>query len=99
MSLQPARLEIDITTKPKTIPETSTLVFGRSFTDHMLCIPWNSETGWGAPKIQPYGPLAIDPSSTVLHYAPCLFEGMKAYKDKKGVARLFRPDKVSCGVR
>lgn len=64
----------------------------------MLCIPWNSETGWGAPKIQPYGPLAIDPSSTVLHYAPCLFEGMKAYKDKKGVARLFRPDKVGHGI-
>lgn len=61
----------------------------------MLCIPWSSEAGWGTPKITPYGPLSLDPSSTVLHYAPCLFEGMKAYKDKKGIARLFRPDKVS----
>lgn len=60
----------------------------------MLTIPWNSETGWGHPKIQPYAPLALDPSSTVLHYAPTLFEGMKAYKNKEGVARLFRPDKV-----
>jgi len=60
----------------------------------VLTIPWNSETGWGAPKIQPYGPLSLDPSSTVLHYAPTLFEGMKAYKSKDGVARLFRPDKV-----
>lgn len=60
----------------------------------MLTIPWNSSTGWGNPKIQPYGPLALDPSSTVLHYAPTLFEGMKAYKSEDGVARLFRPDKV-----
>lgn len=65
----------------------------------MLTIPWNSETGWGTPKIQPYGPLHLDPSSTVLHYAPTLFEGMKAYKSKDGVARLFRPDKVRLSFR
>lgn len=59
----------------------------------MLTVPWSSKSGWGAPKISPYAPLQLDPSSTVLHYAPCLFEGMKAYKDDKGVARLFRPDK------
>ena len=41
----------------------------------------------------------MDPSSTVLHYAPTLFEGMKAYKGKDGVARLFRPDKVSAKGR
>merc|ERR1712093_643517 len=59
----------------------------------MLTIPWNSTTGWGTPKIQPYAPLQLDPSSTVLHYAPTLFEGLKAYKGKDGVPRLFRPDK------
>lgn len=59
----------------------------------MLTIPWSSTSGWGAPKISAYAPLELDPSSTVLHYAPCLFEGMKAYKDTDGVARLFRPDK------
>lgn len=62
----------------------------------MLTIPWNSTTGWGTPKIQPYAPLQLDPSSTVLHYAPTLFEGLKAYKGKDGVPRLFRPDKVRC---
>lgn len=85
---------MELTSSPKPIPPSSKLTFGRTFTDHMLTIPWNSETGWGAPKIQPYAPLALDPSSTVLHYAPTLFEGMKAYKSKAGVARLFRPDKV-----
>ncbi|GAA5885757.1 hypothetical protein JCM16303_006052 [Sporobolomyces ruberrimus] len=91
--IDPSRLVIEKTKKPKEIPPTSQLTFGRTFTDHMLTIPWNSEKGWGAPKIQPYGPLSLDPSSTVLHYAPTLFEGMKAYKSKDGVARLFRPDK------
>ncbi|GAA6000699.1 uncharacterized protein JCM10292_000551 [Rhodotorula paludigena] len=91
--IDPSRLEIELTKNPKTIPPTSQLVFGRQFTDHMLCIPWNSQTGWGAPKIQPYQPLQLDPSSTVLHYAPTLFEGLKAYKGKDGVPRLFRPDK------
>lgn len=57
----------------------------------MLTIKWSKPNGWAAPKIEPYGPLSLDPSSTVLHYAPTLFEGMKAYKDKNGVARLFRP--------
>ncbi|GAA5970680.1 hypothetical protein JCM8115_005992 [Rhodotorula mucilaginosa] len=88
-----SRLEIELTKNPKKIPETSKLVFGREFTDHMICVPWNSTTGWGAPKIQPYAPLNLDPSSTVLHYAPTLFEGLKAYKGKDGVPRLFRPDK------
>lgn len=94
-STQPSLLTIERTTAPKEIPASSTLTFGRTFTDHMMCIPWNAQTGWAAPAIIPYGPLALDPSSTVLHYAPCLFEGMKAYKDKEtDTARLFRPDKV-----
>ncbi|KAI5480051.1 branched-chain-amino-acid aminotransferase [Pseudohyphozyma bogoriensis] len=91
--IDPSKLIIERTSSPKTIPPSSTLTFGRTFTDHMLTIPWNRETGWGAPKIEPYAPLALDPSSTVLHYAPTLFEGMKAYKSTDGVARLFRPDK------
>lgn len=41
----------------------------------MLCIKWTAGGGWGAPAIQPYGPLSLDPSSTVLHYSPTLFEG------------------------
>lgn len=73
--MQVSLLEVNETKNPKPIPDPSTLVFGKKFTDHMLCIPWNAETGWGVPKIEPYGPLALDPSCTVLHYAPTLFEG------------------------
>lgn len=72
--LQTSRLEITHTTSPKPVPASSTLVFGQTFTDHMLTIKWSKANGWAAPKIEPYGPLALDPSSTVLHYAPTLFE-------------------------
>ena len=60
----------------------------------MLLIPWSHTTGWGKPQIKAYGPLHLDPSSSVLHYATTIFEGMKAYKDAKtGNVALFRPDK------
>ncbi|GAA6005063.1 hypothetical protein JCM10207_008499 [Rhodosporidiobolus poonsookiae] len=90
--LDASQLVIERTSTPKTMPESSTLVFGQTFTDHMLTVPWSVTDGWGVPTIKPYGPLALDPSATVLHYAPTLFEGMKAYKDKQGRTRLFRPD-------
>ena len=38
------------------------------------------------------GPLMLDPSSTVFHYAQELFEGLKAYRDANGKITLFRPD-------
>ena len=38
------------------------------------------------------GPLAVDPSSSVLHYAQAVFEGMKAYRDENGKVTLFRPE-------
>ena len=38
------------------------------------------------------GPLSLEPSSTVLHYAQTLFEGMKAYLGPDGEVRLFRPN-------
>ncbi|KAH0445913.1 hypothetical protein IEQ34_025257 [Dendrobium chrysotoxum] len=76
----------------KAPPPSSTLVFGHSFSDHMLTAAWNSKTGWAPPAIHAYRPLTLDPSSVIFHYAPSLFEGMKAYKDVQGRLRLFRPD-------
>jgi hypothetical protein len=37
-------------------------------------------------------PLSLEPSATVLHYAQCLFEGFKAYRNKNGKVTLFRPE-------
>ncbi|CAH2351550.1 branched-chain-amino-acid aminotransferase, mitochondrial [[Candida] railenensis] len=92
-SLDASKLEIIKTTSPKTKLPNDQLVFGKTFTDHMLEIEWTAEAGWGTPKISPYHNLSLDPSTVVLHYAFELFEGMKAYKDKNGNIRTFRPDK------
>lgn len=59
----------------------------------MLSIEWNATEGWLAPRIIPYQNLSLDPASCVFHYAFECFEGMKAYKDKDGQIRLFRPHK------
>jgi branched-subunit amino acid aminotransferase/4-amino-4-deoxychorismate lyase len=38
------------------------------------------------------GPIALAPSATVFHYAQCLFEGLKAYRNEQGRITLFRPE-------
>jgi branched-chain amino acid aminotransferase len=87
------KLSITKTKSPKTPSKPEDLVFGKEFTDHMLTIEWNKQTGWQDPKIVPYQNLSLDPATCVFHYAFECFEGMKAYKDKDGKVRLFRPDK------
>lgn len=91
--MQASKLTITKTTTPKDKIPNEELVFGQTFTDHMLKIKYNNKSGWQAPEIVPYGPLSLDPSSCVFHYAFELFEGLKAYKDKNGDIRMFRPDK------
>jgi branched-chain amino acid aminotransferase len=91
--MQASKLTITKTTTPKDKIPNEELVFGQTFTDHMLKIKYNNKSGWQTPEIVPYGPLSLDPSSCVFHYAFELFEGLKAYKDKNGDIRMFRPDK------
>lgn len=59
----------------------------------MISVEWNKEKGWLEPRIIPYQNLSLDPATSVFHYAFECFEGMKAYKDKDGSVRLFRPDR------
>lgn len=59
----------------------------------MISIEWTAEDGWHTPRIVPYQNLSLDPATCVFHYAFECFEGMKAYKDKTGGTRLFRPNK------
>lgn len=64
--------------------------FGKYFTDHMLEADFvNGE--WRNVEIKPYQPLLLDPSLAALHYGQCIFEGVKAYKDKSGNPFIFRP--------
>ena len=72
-------------------PESSTLVFGKSMTDHMFIVDYDAGQGWHDPRIVPYAPLQIDPAAKVLHYAEEIFEGLKAYRTDDGSIQLFRP--------
>ena len=67
-------------------------VFGTVFTDHMVDICWSEKGGWHRPRVQPYGPIPLDPAASVLHYGQEIFEGMKAYRHADGSIRTFRPD-------
>ena len=75
--------------KPK--PDPSTLVFGKTFTDHMFVMDYTAGQGWHDGRIVPYGPIALDPSAMVFHYAQEVFEGLKAYRNPEGGVQLFRP--------
>ena len=66
--------------------------FGKHFTDHMASIEWTVDGGWHDASIHPYGPLSLDPSASVLHYAQEIFEGLKAYRHADGSVWTFRPD-------
>lgn len=65
--------------------------FGQHFTDHMVTIRWSGERGWHDARVEPYGPLQLDPATTVLHYAQAIFEGLKAYRQPDGSIATFRP--------
>jgi len=79
------------TTAPKAKPDQNNLVFGVNFTDHMFMMDYTEGRGWHDPRIIPYKPLMMEPSSMVLHYGQAIFEGLKAYKARDGRILLFRP--------
>jgi branched-chain amino acid aminotransferase len=66
--------------------------FGNYFTDHMVDICWSSHGGWHRPRVQPYGPISLDPAAAVLHYGQEVFEGLKAYRHADGSIQSFRPE-------
>jgi branched-chain amino acid aminotransferase len=66
--------------------------FGTVFTDHMARISWSQATGWHGRRVEPYGPLQLDPATAVLHYAQEIFEGLKAYRHPDGTVWTFRPE-------
>ncbi len=77
--------------QPKVRPDESKLGFGTHFTDHMFLMDFHPDKGWQHPRIEPYGPIPMDPASMVLHYGQGIFEGLKAYRTDSGAIQLFRP--------
>ncbi len=86
-------MEIKITKAAvlKEKPDSSTLGFGKIFTDHMFMMDWNKEKGWYNARIVPFENLSLHPASTALHYGSEIFEGLKAYRRKDGKVQMFRP--------
>jgi branched-chain amino acid aminotransferase len=67
------------------------LAFGRTFTDHMVTIPYR-DGAWQQGELKAYGPLSLDPSASSLHYGQAIFEGFKAFAQPDGGVSTFRPD-------
>src|SRR5882762_1022564 len=88
---EPIRIHRSTTRKPK--PKDADLGFGQIFTDHMFLADFQEEKGWYDPRVEPYGPLSLDPATAVLHYAQAIFDGLKAFRGVDGKIRLFRPQK------
>src|ERR1700759_2162902 len=65
--------------------------FGNYFTDHMVRIDYR-DGAWDEGRVQPYGPLQLDPATMALHYGQEIFEGLKAYRQPDGSIASFRPD-------
>ena len=66
--------------------------FGKYYTDNMVIAEWSENDGWGDAELKAYGPLSLDPATSVLHYGQEIFEGMKAYRQPDGGVSLFRPE-------
>jgi len=87
-----SQLTIERTTDPKPkYTDKSKILFGHTFTDHMLEVDWDRSTGWTAPRIVPFQNLSMHPASSCMHYGLQAFEGMKAFKGVDGKVRMFRP--------
>ena len=78
------------TTAPRQKPSDDALAFGKVLTDHMFLMDYAEGQGWHSPRIVPYGPISMDPATTVLHYGQAIFDGLKAFRGADGRIRLFR---------
>ncbi|MEM9696260.1 MAG: aminotransferase class IV, partial [Myxococcota bacterium] len=85
------KFEVVRTPSPRPRPPADNLGFGVHFSDHVFRMDYDGD--WRSPRIEPYGPIAMEPGASVLHYAQAIFEGMKAHRGEDGVVRLFRPDR------
>ena len=86
------KITVELTKSPKAKPSCDNLPFGTYFSDHMFVMNYEQGRGWYNPRIVPYGPFEMAPSSMVFHYAQEIFEGLKAYRTADGHIQLFRPE-------
>eukprot|EP00933_Yihiella_yeosuensis_P008601 TRINITY_DN114138_c0_g1_i1.p1 TRINITY_DN114138_c0_g1~~TRINITY_DN114138_c0_g1_i1.p1 ORF type:complete len:402 (+),score=55.67 TRINITY_DN114138_c0_g1_i1:96-1301(+) len=80
--------------QPRTGIEWNKLSFSLATRETRMILA-NCEYGkmWSPCRSEPYGPLSLEPSATILNYGQGIFEGIKAYRTSKGRIVLFRPQK------
>ncbi|GAA3679102.1 branched-chain amino acid aminotransferase [Nonomuraea antimicrobica] len=92
---QKLSIDVQLSANARTAAEREQVLadpgFGQTFTDHMISIDYTEDRGWHDARLMPYGPLSLDPATSVFHYAQELFEGLKAYRQLSGSIVTFRP--------
>ncbi len=63
--------------------------FGKVYTDHMFMADFH-HGAWQNLRIMPYGYIPMSPASPAIHYGQSIFEGMKAFKNERNEALVFR---------
>lgn len=94
MDVAEKKYVIDIQLSPFSSIESvdfENLQFGKVFTDHMFEANYR-DGKWQDCSIKPLTHLQLHPATSALHYGQAIFEGLKAFKDQDGYARIFRPD-------
>lgn len=87
------QIKITKTSSPRLAStEFQDIAFGKTFTDHMFVADFE-DGEWKNLQILPYGPIAMSPAISALHYGQAIFEGMKAYRLPDGEISVFRADK------
>ena len=96
MSESSLSFAVTVNPSPRTAQQRAAILekpgFGVHFTDHMVAIRWDKDTGWHDAQVMPYGPINLDPAAAVLHYGQEIFEGIKAYRHADGSVWTFRPE-------
>jgi branched-chain amino acid aminotransferase len=87
-----AAIAIERATRPRSLPAPDQLRFGQVFSDHMFQVEY-AKSRWQNPRIVPFGPLALSPAASGLHYGQAMFEGLKAFRGVDGKVRIFRLDR------
>ncbi|MAT39218.1 MAG: branched chain amino acid aminotransferase [Ectothiorhodospiraceae bacterium] len=67
------------------------LGFGKIASDHIFVTDFIGGE-WRDYRIEPYGPMPINPGNCTLHYGQTIFEGLKAFRTQAGHFNIFRPE-------
>jgi len=96
LAARPLTFMVKKNQEPRSVEEREAILanpgFGVNFTDHMVDVCWSEMGGWHRPRVQPYGPISLDPAAAVLHYGQEIFEGLKAFRHEDGSIWSFRPE-------